>query len=55
MELSNFTFRMDPDMREWVKRRAEEQDRSDAYVVRAMLVKARAAIEEEEREDRSDA
>ena len=54
MELSNFTFRIDPEMREWLERRADDQDRSAAYVLRAVLAKGREAIEREERGDAND-
>lgn len=55
VDLTNLTFRIDPEMRQWIEDRANAQDRSVAYVLRAMLVKARAAIEEEERGDADDA
>lgn len=48
VDLSNLTFRIDPEMRQWVEQRAKDQDRSVAYVVRVMLAQARAAIEKEE-------
>jgi uncharacterized protein (DUF1778 family) len=52
MDLRNLTVRIDPEMREWIERRAEAEDRSVAYVLRSMLVMARASIEEEERAEK---
>jgi hypothetical protein len=46
MDLSNLTFRIDPDMRAKIERIAKDDDRSVAYTLRVLLAEALAAREE---------